>query len=76
MTTSTRDLAYGRRGGRIVEWNPERLKPARACDVCGLPLAVGQKTRHFTCSPPAPCCGWPIDLIADMKTHLRDHQEP
>jgi hypothetical protein len=73
MTTTSRDLRYGRRGGGWAD-TPQRPRvTGRPCDVCSQPMVVGQRSRHFMCSPPAPCCGHPIDLIPDMAKHRADH---
>jgi len=73
MTQKT-DMLYGRQGGRLVAWD-ERDGTAKPCMVCGLPMLAGQKTRHFVCSPPMPCCGWPEDLIQDKRLHAKNHAE-
>ena len=36
---------------------------APTCSVCGGQMRVGQKGRHFVCSPPLECCGYPVDLV-------------
>jgi hypothetical protein len=51
MTTSKRDLAYGRQGGRIVEFVPH--VPPPICDVCGRDVISGM-ARHSACEPAAP----------------------
>lgn len=71
MATSKLDKVYGRRGGRLASWDDH---PAvKHCEVCAQPMLAGQKgTRHYSCSPPLPCCGWPIDLVAD-PTNAKQH---
>lgn len=59
---SARDIRYGRRGGNWIE--PNRPVPTTgACAVCGKPMTVAQRNRHFVCSPPCDACGFPVDLI-------------
>lgn len=54
MTTSGRDLRYGRRGGN---WLPEGYEPTPApddaplCSVCGEPMMAGQPGHHWKCDP-------------------------
>lgn len=70
----TRDVVYGRRGGRWSD-SPVSRVPAKRCEVCGLPMLVGQKDRHGVCSPPLDCCGAPVDLVGDVVAHRRMHLE-
>jgi hypothetical protein len=78
MSTRT-DKAYGRQGGRFL---PDDYTPipdeatAPRCEVCGGPMVCGQTGRHGACSPPAPCCGYPVDLIRDPKDHAKQHADP
>lgn len=44
------DVLYGRRGGRMA--GQGRDPDAPLCEVCRKPMHVGQRKRHFTCSPP------------------------
>ena len=77
MTTSARDLRYGRRGGGWRDDAAPRLI-GRPCEVCGRPMLVGQKTRHYVCSPRLPCCGRPADLIgndAAIARHIAAHRD-
>ena len=49
MTTSARDLTYGRRGGG---WADEAEQPdlvGKPCAECGKPMLCGQRGVHFTC---------------------------
>ena len=54
MTARTRlDSAYGRRGGALTEGHrPRRTGPP--CDVCGMPMILGQVARHHVCDPDTP----------------------
>lgn len=70
----TRDKLYGRRGGNWVDGDGNTLA-GPPCGECGEPMILGQKVRHAVCSPPTECCGWPIDLIADMPKHMKQHAE-
>ena len=44
-------MAFGRQGGRIVEWNPDAFDeaPVRNCAICREPMLAGQRGVHFTC---------------------------
>lgn len=48
---------------------------APKCNVCDRPMILGQKDRHFVCSPPSECCDYPIDLIHDPIKHAQQHAE-
>jgi hypothetical protein len=46
------DLVYGRRGGNWVpDGKTPPINPARAprCDVCAMPMVLGQRERHNIC---------------------------
>jgi hypothetical protein len=78
-TTMSRktDLAFGRQGGRFLPDDYEAIdfKNAPSCSVCGKPMILRQKGRHFVCSPLSTCCGYPTDLIQDLDRHARTHEE-
>jgi hypothetical protein len=71
------DLAFGRQGGRFLPDNyvPTDFVNAPPCNICGAPMLLRQKERHAICSPPAPCCGYPVDLIQDHIKHAEAHAE-
>lgn len=71
---TSRDIVYGRRGGRIVAPSGVNLNGPR-CDACGRPMTVGQTGRHFVCDDLLPCCGWPAALVPDLAAHQRAHDE-
>ena len=50
----------------------------RLCEVCRRPMLAGQRSRHYVCSPPLPCCGVPADLAPDdhEDSHLDDWRHP
>jgi hypothetical protein len=70
------DLHHGRQGGRFLpdDYVAIDFKNAPDCDVCGKPMILRQATRHAVCSPPSPCCGYPVDLIQDPDSHARAHE--
>lgn len=52
MTTSKFDMAYGRQGGRIVDYEDEfDADDFPRCQACGEPMVVGQRDRHYLCRP-------------------------
>lgn len=44
-------MAFGRQGGRIVDWDPDAYDtaPARPCGLCGEPMMAAQRGVHYTC---------------------------
>lgn len=70
MSTHT-DSIYGRRGGRFLPdgYEATDFANARRCNVCGRPMVVGQKVRHFICSPIAECGCGPVDLLSPKHHH-------
>lgn len=50
-----------------------RTGPPR--EVCGRPMALGQRRRHYVCSPRLECCDTHEDLVPDLMQHRRDHAE-
>lgn len=57
VAVSVHDIRYGRQGGRRTKHVAVKGKP---CDVCGLRMVVGQRGRHWTCSPVCPGCHRPV----------------
>lgn len=53
----------------------ERGRTGPPCEVCGGPMQVGQRRRHYACSPRLECCGAFSDLVPDIAQHRADHAE-
>jgi hypothetical protein len=47
------DIKFGRRGGRFLpdDYVSVDFANAKRCDVCGGPMVVGQRGRHYVCDP-------------------------
>lgn len=67
------DKMYGRQGGRFRDDGAKPNLDGPPCSVCSGPMIAGQKDRHGVCSPPLPCCGWPEDMVGDVKVHIAAH---
>jgi hypothetical protein len=50
-TQQSRDMMYGRQGGRIVPFEGRPTLTGRPCATCGQPMLATQKERHFMCDP-------------------------
>ncbi len=50
MTRQSRDIVYGRQGGRVVPVG-DPTAPWPDCDVCDQPMTAGQTDRHHECQP-------------------------
>lgn len=75
MTTSSRDLLYGRRGGGWADGAGNKLT-GPACEVCREPMLGGQRRRHAVCSPRLECCGAFEDLLGTtVAAHGKAHRE-
>lgn len=53
MSRQSRDMSYGRQGGRIVAWDATKATPPPACSECGQPVhgRDDDVPTHYGCEP-------------------------